>query len=262
VSSDLKKPPVMSIYCSTLRRVLICIYLALICLFFPLNGPDEGATAASRGRLKKTIVIDPGHGGHETGAKSSAGTQEKAVALSLARLIESELKGKYRVILTRTDDYGLEVPQRADIANHAKANVFISIHAGGSFEHQAGGITIYYFKETSGSISPDKKSEGRAGLDDDPILWDRLQQKHVTSSRRLAERLRKHISQQINFMPCRITTAPLLVLRGADMPAVLIEAGYLTNPDNEKYLSNEKDLRKIARAMTAGIEDFIRRDLR
>ena len=258
----MKKPPVMSVYCNTSWRIIIITCLALTCLFFPLHGSDEEATAANRGRMKKTIVIDPGHGGHDTGATSSGGTLEKTVALSLARLIESELKGKYRVILTRTDDYGLDVPQRTDIANHAKADVFISIHTGGSFEHQAGGITIYYFSEKSSSLSPDKKPTGRATLDDDQILWDRLQQRHVTSSRRLAQRLRKHINQQINFMQCRITTAPLLVLRGADMPAVLFEAGYLTNPDNEKYLSNEKDLLKIARAMAAGIEGFISRDLR
>ena len=252
----------MSIICNTSRRKWLLIWIALICLIFPLHSFDGNAKAANYGRLRKTIVIDPGHGGHDTGVKDSGGSLEKTVALSLARLIETELKGRYRVILTRTDDYGLDVPDRTDIANHAKANLFISIHTGGSFDRQAGGITIYYFKDSSAQPSPEKKPGKNVALDDNQILWDRLQQKHVTSSRRLAQRLRKHINQQINFMPCRITTAPLLVLRGADMPAVMLEAGYLTNPDNEKYLSNEKDLRKIARAMTVGIEEFIRRDLR
>ncbi len=248
----------MSIFCSTPRRKIIFICLVISCLFFPFQATDGEANAVGRGRLRKAIIIDPGHGGHDTGVKNAGGTLEKTVVLSLARLLEAELKGRYGVILTRSDDYGLDVLQRTEIANHAEASLFVSIHAGGSFERQAGGMTIYYFKETSVSLSPDKQSAGSPTLDDDQILWDRLQHQHVPSSRRLAQSLRKHINQQINFMPCRIDTAPLLVLRGADMPAVLFETGYLTNPDNEKYLSNEADLRKIARALAAGIEDFMR----
>jgi len=101
------------------------------------------------GNQKKIIVIDPGHGGYDNGAQGPDGTFEKNVTLTLARIIAEELGNTYRVILTRTDDYLLDIPARTAAANHLEADLFISIHAGGSFLHQASGMSLYYFKETS-----------------------------------------------------------------------------------------------------------------
>ena len=253
----------MSTFCRMSGRKRIFLSIAAISLLLPLYPFDTGAKVTYRGRVKKIIVIDPGHGGHDTGVRSSGGAPEKTIALSLARLVASELKGKYSAVLTRTDDYGLDVPGRADAANYAKADAFISIHTGGSFLREAGGMTIYYYKETSAShLPPADDRAKKAVLDEDRTPWDRLQQEHIGASRLLAQTLKKRIGKQITFMDCKIAAAPLLLLRGADMPAVLFETGHLTNLDDEKHLRNEQDLRKIARAVAAGIEDFIDRDRR
>jgi N-acetylmuramoyl-L-alanine amidase len=110
---------------------------------------------ASAGLAKKlvvipyegTIVLDPGHGGHDQGARGSDGTLEKAVTLSLARRVAAGLNQNYRAVLTRTDDYGLDIPGRTAIANHEKAKIFISLHSGGSFLHQATQMSVYFFEE-------------------------------------------------------------------------------------------------------------------
>ena len=103
------------------------------------------------GKQKKIIVIDPGHGGYDNGAQGPDETFEKNVSLTLARILAEELGNTYRVILTRTDDYWLDIPARTATANHVAADLFISIHTGGSYLHKASAMTLYYFKEVSGT---------------------------------------------------------------------------------------------------------------
>lgn len=254
-----EKPPVMSIFCILTAHKKYYAVIALVCLILPLHPFNAEAKKVFRGRMKKTVVIDPGHGGHEKGVRGPGGTVEKDVALTLARLIESELRGKYRVALTRSDDYWLEVPRRTDVANHYEADVFISIHTGGSFLHKAGGIIIYYYKKTAiPLISAEGGHTKNSAADEDRILWDRMQQKHVGASRLLARKLKNRINDRITFSHCKTDTAPLLVLRGADMPAVLVEVGYLTNPAEEKHLRDKQVLQDFAWAIAAGIKDFFK----
>ena len=100
---------------------------------------------------KEIIVLDPGHGGHDTGAKGPDQTLEKKVTLELARQIATELEPEYRVVLTRTDDYHVELDNRTAVANHLKANLFISIHTGAGFTHSTSGMAIYYYQNFTGS---------------------------------------------------------------------------------------------------------------
>lgn len=205
----------------------------------------------------KTVVLDPGHGGHDNGAKGPAGTLEKNVTLGLAQLVADQLKKNYKMILTRSDDYSVDIPDRTAVANHLKADLFISIHTGGSFLHQANGINIFYYKELSGfALETAVDSPNPRGKAIPQTLWDNIQAKHIASSKALAQKMKNNISSQLEFSKSKIQNADLMVLKGADMPAILIEVGYLTNPGDEKNMQNPEVLSDFARAICNGIDDY------
>lgn len=211
----------------------------------------------------KTVVLDPGHGGHDNGVQGPAGTIEKSVALGLAQLIAGRLKKNYKVILTRSDDYWIDIPGRTAVANHLKADLFISIHTGGSFLHQAKGITIFYYKELSGhalETDVDSSKPGNAG--NPQAFWDNIQAGHIASSKALAQIMQNNINNQLKFPKSKIQNADLMVLKGADMPAILIEVGYLTNPGDEKKLQSPEVLSDFATAICNGIDDYLQNSKR
>jgi N-acetylmuramoyl-L-alanine amidase len=207
----------------------------------------------------KTVVLDPGHGGHDNGVQGPAGTLEKSVALGLAQLVADQPKKNYKVILTRIDDYWIDIPDRTAVANHLKADLFISIHTGGSFLHQAKGITIFHYKELSGharGTAADSSKPGDAA--NHQALWDNIQDGHIASSKNLAQIMQNNINNQLKFSKSKIQNADLMVLKGADMPAILIEVGYLTNPGDEKKLQSPEVLSDFARAICNGIDDYFK----
>jgi len=206
---------------------------------------------------EKIIILDPGHGGHDKGVHGINGTYEKTLSLKLADIIAKELKDKYRVFLTRTDDYWLDIPGRIDAANHLKADLFISIHFGGSFLHKASGICIYYYKEISGTANILERTTLKAIKSNNmQTQWHNIQNRHKATSHVLAESVKNCINEHIGFAKCKVQSAPVLVLSGADMPAVLIEAGYISNLADEKELNDAKILSNFAKSISKGIEDF------
>ena len=201
----------------------------------------------------RTVVLDPGHGGQDTGARGPEGSLEKTVTLTFAQLITAELETHYRVVLTRTGDYELDIPSRTAVANQEKADLFISIHTGGSYLHQASGLYIFYFKDLPG-ISEPATNQSEAG---NLRIWDTLQSRHQSASAALARQLEKHLIPGEKFKFNGILAAPLMVVRGADMPAVLIEIGYLTNPLEEKMLREKGGLSDLAKRIAKGITDYL-----
>ena len=207
---------------------------------------------------KAIIVLDPGHGGNDTGAQSADGTEEKAVTLNMARMIATQLKDDYKVVLTRTDDYWLDIPSRTAMANHQNASLFISLHAGGSFLHSAGGISVFYYENPSESLLTDKKPAlDSLAETDSPISWNHLQEKYLSSSKKLAETIQSQIFKITQDAESNIQGAALVVLMGADMPAILIELGYLTNPNESKALVDPDFLPLMADAISKGIKAFL-----
>ena len=211
---------------------------------------------------KKIVVLDPGHGGHDKGARGAArGADrafEKTITLSFARMIATELGSKYRSPLTRADDYLLGIPDRTAVANHMEADLFVSIHAGGSFLHKASGITVYYFKEMLGpDITFNSATSKTYNSDNDRTTWDNIQKRHITRSRALAKLMQTQINDRIKHMETRIEGAPLVVLSGADMPAILIEIGYISNPGEEKRMRDPKGLSEFAKAISKSIDNFL-----
>ena len=207
---------------------------------------------------RRVIVIDPGHGGASTGVKGSSGMVEKDLALRLAGLVKNNLISRYKVTLTRTDDLAMDIDERAGIANHEKAEVFVSIHAAGSSRAASEGVTIFYYSsmhiagdESDPPPLPDLKAEAK------PVPWHRNQIPQLAASASLAGRIKNRLSAHPNPMPAEVDDAPLRVLSGAAMPAVLIEVGYLTNPKEEKRLQNDSHLSSMATRIALGIDDFL-----
>ncbi len=234
----------------------VCLVLMVSLVFFG-NAAPASARQPLFDAFKSIIVIDPGHGGQDFGAKGPDGTLEKTVAIELSRLIASELEPEFKVVLTRTDDYGMDIDNRTSMANHLKADIFISIHTGGSFVHSTTGTSIYYYQDfsqlDSGQEPPLPPAYKERNIS---ILWRNVQIRHLSKSRALARTINDHL-KGISAIQSRIEGAPLAVLQGAAMPAILIEVGYLTNPAEEKNLGDNRFLMNFAEQIRMGIEDFL-----
>lgn len=228
----------------------------------PARPADEAAV--------RTVVIDPGHGGQEVGAKGSAGTLEKDVSLSIARKLRAELVNArgLQVFLTRDGDAEVGLDERTAIANNYKADLFVSIHANASRARGAKGSEVYFL---SYQASDDEsrwvaQAEGAAeplgevprGSDLALILWDMAQAEHLEESSALASRIQEELAVVTGSEGRGVKQAPFRVLVGAAMPAVLVEVAFISNPDEEKLLASDAYQAKIAASLARGIERFRR----
>ena len=203
------------------------------------------------------VVIDPGHGGNDTGAKGPAGTQEKTVSLNLARSIADQLKTSCRVVLTRTDDYRLDLSERTAVANQSKADIFISLHTGGGFIGTTSGETVFFYQQFPGSaLTAESKTTQPLTDSNLPVNWDQIQTKYRITSQKLAKLIQSQLNRVRQPPRAKIQGAPLLVLEGADMPAVAIEIGNLSNPNEEEDLREAEFLMEIAKTIASGIDAF------
>jgi N-acetylmuramoyl-L-alanine amidase len=204
----------------------------------------------------KGVVLDPGHGGHDRGAVGPSGLAEKDVTLVLAKKIRDTLTGNHKVFLTREGDYWLDIERRTAVANHCRADVFISLHAGGSLYHGAHGVAVFYYgAETAQGFFPEPAPPvGDGGQALPP--WDQLQPKHTAQSRRLANLIKDQLIARLNPADRGVQKVPCLVLTGVDMPAVLVEIGYVTHPSEEKMLKDSESVSAVAEAIGQGIRAF------
>ena len=204
---------------------------------------------------KKIIVLDPGHGGKDNGAKGDDGTLEKNITLSLTKMIARNLQNQYNIRLTRNDDRDIPLADRTALANHLKADLFISIHMGGAFEPDATGSSIMYYAplEEKFSTMASKVPEISAKQDTPPEEWKHLQLDHVTDSRKIAEQLGYALRNNPNAIHPTAEGSHLFVLCGATMPALLIEPFYLTHPDSERHYQDGMNLEQLANDLSAGI---------
>jgi len=229
----------------------------LIILLFCVFVCDANAKQSLFKNDMPVVVIDPGHGGTDAGAKGPNNTLEKTVTLNLAHILAQKLKARCRVVLTRNGDYGLDHSSRTAAANHAKAEIFISLHTGSSFIHNINGSAVYFYQpfQESGlttEIRPPKPLQ-----DSNPaVSWAMLQAKYRKTSEKLAARIHSRLSTLWQPQDVKVQGMPLLVLEGADMPAVAIEIGNLPNPTAEKALGDPRFLSGIAEAIIGGIDAF------
>ena len=230
----------------------------------PLSSLDPSPVAI------KTIVIDPGHGGRDAGAVGSKGLREKDVVLEiglkLRHLIQERLG--IRTVMTRTEDVFVPLEERTAIANRAKADFFISIHANAAPKSKAQGFETYYLSlepsdsEARASAIRENLSVNLEGLkpkEQDTlkaILWDMANTLYMKESSELAEILLEELDKILKVDNRGVKSAPFFVLMGAAMPAVLTEVAFISNPEEERRLQEAEYKERIAEALYAGIVRF------
>ena len=220
------------------------------------------------GRIKK-IVIDAGHGGSDPGAIGKTGIREKVINLDIAKRLASILKESgIQVMLTRSTDSAVSLERRVEIANSAKADLFISIHSNANRVSSLNGFEIYYLAPRSDDYKRLLLTANSARLDFDPacfssrstnlkaILWDMIYTSNRSESIRLSRAICRTIDRNLETKVIGIKHAGFYVLKGVRIPAVLIELGFLSNSDEERLLKNSYYRQQIAEAIAQGISDY------
>ncbi len=180
----------------------------------------------------KTVAVDPGHGGSDPGAIGASGLREKevnlAVALELAALLE---EAGAEVVMTRSGDHSVRNARRVEVANEAEADVFVSIHANAYSDPESNGTETYYCSEND----------------------------HSSASRYLAEQVQREMVSALGLRDRGVKQRSFYVLKNTEMPAVLVELGFLTNATEEKLLEKNETHVKAARALFEGLEAYLQR---
>jgi len=218
-----------------------------------------------------TIVIDPGHGGRETGAIGRNGTEEKDLTLLLAQSLKRQLEAHLpvRCVLTRTSDTEVPLDARSALANQYKADLFISIHLNSSHGTEAHGAETYFLslkasdQRAAESAETENRSDGDgANSDGDPLhdlqlmLWDLAQSRHLAESQRLAALIQAELNHTLGLRDRGVKQAPFRVLMGAAMPAVLIEFGFLSNPQEEAKLNDPAYRARLVDAVVRAVSRY------
>ena len=218
----------------------------------------------------RTIVLDAGHGGRDTGAVGRHGLQEKDVVLDIALKLRSLIQERLgiRVVMTRTEDVFVPLEERTAIANRAKADFFISIHVNAAPKSRAQGFETYYLsRDPSDSVA--RASAIRENLPVDlgglqpreqealkAILWDMANTLYLKESSELAQMLLGELDKILKVDNRGVKSAPFFVLMGAAMPAVLLEVAFISNPNEEKKLQTEAYKDRVAEALYTGVARF------
>jgi N-acetylmuramoyl-L-alanine amidase len=247
-NNSLKKP--------TLRQSLFWMVMTVVLSILLSTAPVQAEKADTKNRHPGIIVLDPGHGGNDVGARGTKNMTEKQVAMTFVELMTRRLKKSYKVVLTRKDDYQIDAFERSAIANHFKADLFVSIHTGGSFRSHPRGISLYYHDSPSNNVAFEKQPAGFTGSSNVMKDWEQNRPRLVEESRYFIGLVRKHLTRENKDRKLTSTGAPLIVMSGIDMPAALIEIGYITNPLDAKVLGNEARLATMAHAICDAIDDF------
>jgi N-acetylmuramoyl-L-alanine amidase len=217
------------------------------------------------------IVIDPGHGGHDTGTIGPTGLMEKDlcldVALRLGKLIARSLPSA-EIVYTRQDDKYIGLEQRTAIANNARADLFVSIHANSSDDTKVSGIETYYLNFNASpqamEVAARENAAAQSSVHDLQDLVTKITRNDkVEESRDLAANVQESLagSMQIGSRPERnrgVRKAPFVVLVGADMPSVLAEISFISNPADEQWLKKPENRQRAADGLFHGIERYLR----
>lgn len=235
----------------------------------PPAPPAAEETPAAPPRPGFVVVIDPGHGGDDTGARGSSGLLEKDVTLDMARRLKTRVLNGLdaQVILTRDNDRAVTLDERTAIANHNHADLFVCIHANSSRRHDARGAETYFlsYQATDDDSRAVAALENNAmGLDEgvqgnsslEMILWDLAQSAFLKESSSLAEIVQENLNDALGITNRGIKQAPFRVLMGATMPAVLIEVAFISNPEEEKRLREPAFKDRVAGAIYDSVKRF------
>lgn len=245
-----------------------------------LSGPDRiivelGAVQAAPAPPElveragpRPIVIDPGHGGSDTGAMSASGTVEKDLVLSVARRLASALASQgHTARLTRPGDEARGLTDRTAQANRVDAVAFVSLHANASTVASVQGAETYYMslddrstdEHAAATAEFENLADSGSGQSElDLILWDLAQAEVLNESAELALAVQNRLNERLGLKDRGVKQAPFAVLTGATMPAILVEIGFLSNPAEAQQLESADHQQRLAEALALGIDDFVR----
>ena len=211
------------------------------------------------------IAIDAGHGGADVGTSGPEGTLEKDVTLGVARRLRAAIERRLglRVVLTRSGDADVTLDERAAIANNNRADLFISLHANASMRETATGAEVFHLRP----VEYEDPGDARAGGERVPVVgggtrrldivrWERAQLRFVDRSALWARTLAEELQARVPMSRRGVQQAPLRVLVGANMPAALVEMGFISNPAQEVQLASPAFQDAIVEALLQGIIRF------
>ncbi len=216
----------------------------------------------------RRIVLDPGHGGKDPGTISPSGLKEKDIVLKVAKLIAPQLREQLgcEVILTRDHDVFVPLEERTAIANSKEADLFVSIHVNSAPTPAAKGIETYVLDLATNTdamrVAAQENATSTSQIGDlQSILLDLIQNTKINESAKLAELVQDSIVKGLNRTYPGVTDlgvkkAPFVVLIGAQMPAILTEIAFLSNPTEARRLQSDRYLAKVAEQITAGISNY------
>lgn len=217
----------------------------------------------------RTIVIDPGHGGRDPGARGPRGTEEKDVTLKVGLKLRDLLSKQpgVRVMMTRDRDVFVELEDRAKYANSLEADLFVSIHVNSHPQRTVKGIEIYHFGEAKDQRALEVAArENGTPLNSTGVGWeylvaDLLTTKKIEESLELAwttkEAMVTHMNGHYATVDHGVKTAPFYVLRFTSMPSILAEVAYVSNPSEEDLLRTGTFVTRVAESLNEGIKAFI-----
>jgi N-acetylmuramoyl-L-alanine amidase len=216
------------------------------------------------------IVIDAGHGGHDTGTIGPTGLMEKDlcldVALRLGKIIQQRLPGA-DIVYTRSDDTFIPLEERTNIANQAKADLFISIHANSSQDHAARGVETYYLNLKGSAEAMEVASRENASSDQgihdlEDMVKKIARNEKIDESKEFAEDIQDSLAKRMQktsktVKDRGVRKAPFVVLIGADMPSILTEISFLSNPADEKMLKQPEYRQRVAEGLYQGVASYL-----
>jgi N-acetylmuramoyl-L-alanine amidase len=233
---------------------------------------DGSSLAVALGLKIRRVVIDPGHGGHDPGAIGPSGLKEKDVNLKIAKALKERLKkngkkhGIEHVSLTRDKDKFIRLEDRTTIAHKKEADLFISIHCNAARNKKAYGIETYILSLTKDKNALEVAARENALSTQDISDMENIIKKIVNNtkideSKELATHVQSSIISRVNGKYKKVKNkgvkkAPFVVLIGADVPSILVESSFITNPREEKRLKSNKYIDKIADGIFAGVVEY------
>jgi N-acetylmuramoyl-L-alanine amidase len=235
---------------------------------------EPSARARQASTPMRTIVLDAGHGGHDSGAVGPGGLMEKELVLEVtkrvARLLEE--RANVKVLLSRDGDHFVTLKDRTSFANRASADLFVSIHANAHPRAVSEGVETYFLSSEAsdtearqiaaienGAVQLETAASRQKNDAVKSILWDLAQSEFQQESSFLAETVLDSMTKSLRLVNRGVKQAGFYVLGGAAMPAILIEIGFLTNPKEEKKLSTPEYREAAAKAIYAGLSEYKRR---
>jgi N-acetylmuramoyl-L-alanine amidase len=240
----------------------------LVALAHAVKGAGDVPLSAQMGLKVKRVVIDAGHGGRDTGAMGPDGAKEKDVTLAVAKRLADKLRGAgLDVVLTRQTDVSVPLEKRAEIANDAHADLFISVHCNASTAPSLHGVETYSLNVSSDRYSMrlaarENATSERSISDMRMMLADLTTRADTNDSERLAHEVQKSV---VNGLRTRYDAvrdlgtkeALFYVLLGAKMPAILVETSFISNPTEEKRLTDPQFQDELATSIAAGVDRFV-----